>query len=198
MRQPGGRVGVFVAAAARPSASRHASVHPTDALGARRYEEGRHRRDAVPWWKASTLRSGGVIAIGGAVGKPARQHPPDRRAWRARLRRGGLQRHAPTWWKGGCLRSGGRQGRRQAGTPASARPDALGARRYEEGEHEAPRFLVAYTHLLRSGGVIAIGGAVGKLAGRDNTCRPRAGGGHRTDRTLPSSSPRRRGPRGGT
>jgi len=30
----------FVAAAARPSARGNLSVHPTDALGARRYEEG--------------------------------------------------------------------------------------------------------------------------------------------------------------
>jgi len=37
---PWGRAVFFVAAAARPSASRHADVHPTDALGARRYEEG--------------------------------------------------------------------------------------------------------------------------------------------------------------
>jgi len=39
-RRRGRRVGVFVAAAARPSVIRHVGVHPTDALGARRYEEG--------------------------------------------------------------------------------------------------------------------------------------------------------------
>jgi len=36
------------------------------------------------------LRSGGVVPIEGAVGKPARWHSSDRRAWRAPLRRRGL------------------------------------------------------------------------------------------------------------
>jgi len=79
---------LFVAAAARPSVSRHASLHPTDALGARRYEE--EGRAASSCWKASTLRSGGRQA----VGKPARRPPPDRRARRAPLRRGSTRNFA--------------------------------------------------------------------------------------------------------
>jgi len=86
----GGRVGVFVAAASSPaegpSVSWHAGIHPTGAHGARRYEEGCQK--AAPRRGArQPLRSGGVIAGGGAVGKVARWHPPDRRAWRAPLRR---------------------------------------------------------------------------------------------------------------
>jgi len=50
-----------------------------------------HERHGSPWWKASTLRSGGVTDIGGAVGKLARWHSPDRRAGRAPLRRRGTQ-----------------------------------------------------------------------------------------------------------
>jgi len=46
------------------------------------------QRHAPTWWKSGCLRSGGVIAIGGAVGKPARRRPPDRRARRAPLRPG--------------------------------------------------------------------------------------------------------------
>jgi len=107
---------LFVAAASSPSegpsASRHAGIHPTDALGARRYEEGvcrttrfqsrssRRRpgsrggnaggcslsgpgsRPAPGWhWMANA-----DMDIRGAVGKPARRHPSDRRAWRAPLR----------------------------------------------------------------------------------------------------------------
>jgi len=47
-------MGVFVAAAARPSASRNAGIHPTDALGARRYEE----------WEMAAMRCcGGRAAL---------------------------------------------------------------------------------------------------------------------------------------
>jgi len=37
----------------RPSVSRHVGVHPTDALGARRYEEGTPRAAVVEWWVSS-------------------------------------------------------------------------------------------------------------------------------------------------
>jgi len=52
------------------------------------------------------MRNAGV-AIGGAGGKLARWRPPDRRAWRAPLRRNGHGRDALPWRKGSTLRSGG-------------------------------------------------------------------------------------------
>jgi len=56
-RHGGGRPTLFVAAASSsaegPSASRHAGIRPTDALGARRYEEGAYDHLTTPWGKAS-------------------------------------------------------------------------------------------------------------------------------------------------
>jgi len=91
----------FVAAASSPSegpsVSRHVGVRPADALGARRYEEGGFRTPRMVAMNARIFRSGGVITVGGAVGKPARRRPPDRRAWRAPLRRKGHGRDVLPW-----------------------------------------------------------------------------------------------------
>jgi len=120
---PWGRAVFFVAAASSPpegpSASRHADVHPTDALGARRYEEGARLLRAT-LGNASTLRSGGRQA----VGKPARQHPSDRRAWRAPLRRGGRTPRASTKRMGETATTRCRGGR--LGVRVPPHPDAAG------------------------------------------------------------------------
>jgi len=97
----------LVAAAARPSASRYADVHPTDALGARRYEEG-GRTPRATVVEDQHLRSGGRQGRRQA-GTPASIRPT--RMARAATKRGDA-RLASSWWKGNILRSGGRQGRR--------------------------------------------------------------------------------------
>jgi len=129
---------------------------------------GEHHHLPPPLWKACPLRSGGVIASGGAVGKLARRRPPDRRAWRAPLQRGEHDHLPPPLWKACPLRSGGVIASGGAvGKLARRRPPDRRAWRapLQRGEHDnlAPPWRKACP--LRSG-VIAIGGAVGKPARR--------------------------------
>jgi len=110
----------------RRQAGTPASARPTR-LARAATKRGRMNHLAPPWRKASILRSGGVITIGGAVGKPARRRPPDpTRSARAATKRGRMNHLAPPWRKASILRSSGRQA---VGKPARRHPPDRRARR---------------------------------------------------------------------
>jgi len=102
------------------------------------------------------LRSGGVIAIGGAVDKPARWRPPDRRARRAPLRSEGHGHAALRRWKVVFFVAAASSPSEGPSTSrhADVRPtDALGARRYEERTRNVLRRHLAWYVALACAGM---------------------------------------------